>query len=241
MTKPWSEIRQAKVPVDRDADAAAGVRALRDALDLRALRSGRGVTQVELASRLGKSQGNVSELERRNDVYLSSLREYVEGLGGRLEVTAVFDDDRRVVAVGGPVSAREAGGVYQGSGSVWTSDELFSELKRYERECETAGLQPKSVFSYVDYGRRFARWRVGDYRPRQATGPERRPTRGPATVADLKLDLSAYEQELRGAGLRPNAVNTYVIHASQFIRWLDGDFEPGSRLWIGRGRRSPFR
>lgn len=44
------------------------------------------------------------------------------------------------------------------------------------------------------------------------------------------VDLAAYETDLRTAGLRPNAVHTYVIHASQFIRWLDGDFEPGSRL-----------
>ncbi len=42
----------------------------------------------------GQEPGNVSELERREDVYLSSLREYVEALGGRLELTAVFDDDR---------------------------------------------------------------------------------------------------------------------------------------------------
>jgi hypothetical protein len=100
MTKPWNEVRRTKVPAERDPEAAAGIRGLRDALNLHQLRSGRQITQVELASRLGKSQGNVSELERRNDVYLSSLREYVEALGGRLEVTAVFDDDRQVLAIG---------------------------------------------------------------------------------------------------------------------------------------------
>ena len=230
MTKPWSEIRRAKVPTERQSDAAAGVRALRDALGLREIRSGRGITQVELAARLGKSQGNVSELEGRTDVYLSSLREYVEALGGRLEVTAVFDDDRHVVSAGRGSSVREVATAYRASGSAWTSDDLFGELARYEDECEAAGLKPTSVFSYVDYGRRFLRWRIGDYRPRQATGPGRRPTRGPATIAELMADLDAYETDLRGAGLRPQAVHTYLIHASQFIRWLDGDFEPGSRL-----------
>jgi transcriptional regulator with XRE-family HTH domain len=242
MTKPWNEIRRTKVPADREAEVAAGVRALRDALDLRQLRAGRGITQVELASRLRKSQGNVSELERREDVYLSSLREYVEALGGRLEVTAVFDDDRQIVDIGRPLAAREVAAAPYGVGRrrgsqaeppsarSWNSDDLFQELRRYERQCEAAGLQPTSVFSYVDYGRRFLRWRVGDYRPRQATGPERRPSRGPATMDDLMVDLDAYETDLRAAGLRPNAVHTYVIHARQFIRWLDGDFEPGSRL-----------
>lgn len=111
-----------------------------------------------------------------------------------------------------------------------SSDELFEELKRYERECEAAGLRPNSVFSYVDYARRFLSWRVGDYRPRQATGPERRPSRGPATVDDLMTDLKAYELDLRAASLQPNAVHTYLTHARQFIRWLDGRFRPGSRL-----------
>jgi transcriptional regulator with XRE-family HTH domain len=73
---------------------------LRDALELRELRAERGVTQVELAERLGRSQGNVSAFERRDDVYLSSLREYVEALGGRLEIEAVFDDERPPIAIG---------------------------------------------------------------------------------------------------------------------------------------------
>jgi hypothetical protein len=55
---------------------------------------------VDVAGRLGVSQGNVSELERREDLYLSTLREYVEALGGTLELTAVFDDERRAIAIG---------------------------------------------------------------------------------------------------------------------------------------------
>lgn len=96
----WETIRRAKVPPDQEAAVAAGVRALRDALALKEIRQERGITQVELAARLGKSQGNVSELERRDDVYLSSLREYVEALGGHLEIAAVFDDERTPIAVG---------------------------------------------------------------------------------------------------------------------------------------------
>lgn len=91
--KSWATIRSQKVAPDQEPAVAAGVRALRDALTLRELRSERGITQVELADRLGKTQGSVSELERRDDWYLSSLREYIEALGGRLQVAAVFEED----------------------------------------------------------------------------------------------------------------------------------------------------
>lgn len=100
MTKKWTDVRRTKVPPELEVVAVESARALRDAIALHELRRTRGVTQVALASRLGKSQGAVSELERREDVYLSSLREYVEALGGQLEVAAVFDDERMPIAIG---------------------------------------------------------------------------------------------------------------------------------------------
>ena len=98
-TTKWSEVRRRLVPADQEEAAADGRRALRDALGLAGIRAARRVTQVELAARLDRSQGNVSELERRSDVYLSSLREYVEALGGELEVNAVFDGERHPITV----------------------------------------------------------------------------------------------------------------------------------------------
>ena len=59
---------------------------------LRQLRNALNRTQTDLAARLGTSQAEVSRLERRKDMYLSSLGRYVAALGGRLEVRAVFDD-----------------------------------------------------------------------------------------------------------------------------------------------------
>jgi DNA-binding transcriptional regulator YiaG len=75
--------------------------AMRDALSLSALREQVGVTQVELASALHVTQGNVSQLERKQDLYLSTLSRYVEALGGRLEMQAVFPDRTVRVRVGG--------------------------------------------------------------------------------------------------------------------------------------------
>ena len=96
-TTKWSQVRGRLVPADQEEAAAEGRRALRDALGLARIRAERQVTQVELAARLDRSQGNISELERRSDVYLSSLREYVEALGGELEVSAVFDGKRHLI------------------------------------------------------------------------------------------------------------------------------------------------
>jgi predicted nucleotidyltransferase len=55
---------------------------------LRALREAAGVTQEELAARLGRRQPALSRLERQMDVRMSTLREYVAGLGGELELIA---------------------------------------------------------------------------------------------------------------------------------------------------------
>lgn len=60
--------------------------------DLRAIRELTGKTQVEAAKLLEMTQGELSRLERREDVRLSTLRRLVEGLGGELEVVAHFGD-----------------------------------------------------------------------------------------------------------------------------------------------------
>ena len=58
------------------------------------LRHAQAVSQVELAGRLEVTQGAVSKLEHADDVRVSTLRQYLEGIGARLELVAVFDDDK---------------------------------------------------------------------------------------------------------------------------------------------------
>jgi DNA-binding XRE family transcriptional regulator len=65
---------------------------MKDALALADLREERRVTQQEVADKLGISQPNISRVEHQEDVYLSTLRGYVDVLGGHLEVRAVFSD-----------------------------------------------------------------------------------------------------------------------------------------------------
>ena len=59
---------------------------------LRALRLAVEQTQQQVAEKLGVRQDNVSHMEKRNDMLLSTLRRYVESLGGTLELVARFPD-----------------------------------------------------------------------------------------------------------------------------------------------------
>jgi transcriptional regulator with XRE-family HTH domain len=70
--------------------------ALLVAMDLNELRKTREVTQEELADRLDVAQSNVSRLERRQDMLVSTLREVVEALGGELHLVAVFPGEGAV-------------------------------------------------------------------------------------------------------------------------------------------------
>jgi len=63
-------------------------------MDLRALRESAGKTQTELAELSKLAQSELSQIERRDDHMVSTLRRFVEGLGGKLEVNAVFGDTR---------------------------------------------------------------------------------------------------------------------------------------------------
>ena len=96
--KKFSELRK---QVDERPGAAERLAAKRaDTLEeirLYELRHSEAVSQVELAGRLEVTQGAISKLEHSDDVRVSTLRQYLEALGARLELVAVFDDeDRRV-------------------------------------------------------------------------------------------------------------------------------------------------
>jgi transcriptional regulator with XRE-family HTH domain len=65
---------------------------MEDAVALAELRDRFDITQTELAGRLGTTQGGISRLERRDDLYLSTLRDYVRALGGELNLVAHFPD-----------------------------------------------------------------------------------------------------------------------------------------------------
>ena len=67
--------------------------------DLRALRAALDKTQADIAGAAEMEQGDVSKLEMRDDIKLSTLARYVGALGGKLEVTAVIKGRRYLLAV----------------------------------------------------------------------------------------------------------------------------------------------
>ena len=74
----------------RRARIEAETQAILTGLRLAELRTEQGLTQVQLAERLGTTQENVSRIERAEDTQLSTIRRYIEALGGSLELHAVF-------------------------------------------------------------------------------------------------------------------------------------------------------
>jgi predicted transcriptional regulator len=66
---------------------------VRTILGLTAMREARGVTQRQIAEAWDVSQANVSQIERTQDIFLSTLSKYIAALGGQIEVRAVFPDE----------------------------------------------------------------------------------------------------------------------------------------------------
>lgn len=57
---------------------------------LKELRKARDLTQAQLAASLGIRQATIAQLEKRSDLMISTLRSYVEAMGGRLRLTIEF-------------------------------------------------------------------------------------------------------------------------------------------------------
>lgn len=93
MAKRWADLK-AKLPAARRERMRERTDALLLEMDLRDLRKLVGVTQTQLAERLKTTQGEISQAERREDYRLSTLRRYVEALGGKIEIIADFGDKR---------------------------------------------------------------------------------------------------------------------------------------------------
>ena len=69
-------------------------------LSLRNLRQAHRLTQKAVGKKLGVTQDQVSKIEKRSDLLISTLRKYVEGMGGELLLMAEFRDRSRVLLSG---------------------------------------------------------------------------------------------------------------------------------------------
>jgi DNA-binding XRE family transcriptional regulator len=96
----FSELRAAVVARPGAEEHLAALRAeTLEEIRLYELRHGEALSQAELAGRLDVTQGAISKLENSDDVRVSTLRQYLDALGARLELVAVFDDENRRVPI----------------------------------------------------------------------------------------------------------------------------------------------
>ena len=91
MAKKFSELRAKMSPDSRQrSDAIAQV--MLAEMPLNELRQARGLSQKMLADVLHVQQPSIAKLEKRTDMYISTLRSHIEAMGGELEVVAKFPD-----------------------------------------------------------------------------------------------------------------------------------------------------
>lgn len=96
MSKNFNELRARLSPEAKAASEAEAERLRHEEMTLAELRRARELTQTKLAQELQIGQGDVSKLERRADMYVSTLAGYLEAVGAHLEIRAVFPDGHSV-------------------------------------------------------------------------------------------------------------------------------------------------
>ena len=87
----------AKMTPQQRAASEAWVRDAIQAMPLDNLREARQLTQTGIAQVMNVTQGSVSKMERRADMYISTLRSYVRAMGGEIEIRAIFADGQVVI------------------------------------------------------------------------------------------------------------------------------------------------
>lgn len=89
--KKWSALKAKMTPAAKTELQRATARLLAE-MPLEQLRAARQLTQEDLAQTLGVNQSAVSKMEKRTDMFLSTLRSYIEAMGGTIEIRAVFPE-----------------------------------------------------------------------------------------------------------------------------------------------------
>jgi DNA-binding XRE family transcriptional regulator len=69
-------------------------------MTMRELRKARHMTQAKMARSLGVKQEQISRIEKRTDLHISTLRRSIEAMGGKLSIVAEFPDGAPVVLTG---------------------------------------------------------------------------------------------------------------------------------------------
>jgi transcriptional regulator with XRE-family HTH domain len=93
MARPYENLRKKMSPEAR-ARAEAKAQQLLAEMPLHELRAARRMTQEQLAETLHIKQASVSKMEKRTDMYISTLRKLIEAMGGELRIEAEFPEGK---------------------------------------------------------------------------------------------------------------------------------------------------
>ena len=100
MSRNVNEIIRKLNPAQRRKVETRATQLIAEEMTLRQLRKAHKLTQQRLAKHLHIGQEGVSRLEKRSDLLISTLRYYIEAMGGNLSLVAVFPDRKPVVLSG---------------------------------------------------------------------------------------------------------------------------------------------
>ncbi len=98
---------EAKMSPERRAASMARAAKMLEEMPLNRLRAARELTQEHLAKLLHKDQSSISQIERRTDMYISTLGDFIKAMGGELEIRANFPDGS--VRISGLAATAESG------------------------------------------------------------------------------------------------------------------------------------
>ncbi len=91
MSNKYSDLR-ARMSAESQVRAKSKAQAMLAEMPLQELRQARGLSQKKLAEILHVQQPSIAKLEKRTDMYLSTLRNHIEAMGGELDIIARFPD-----------------------------------------------------------------------------------------------------------------------------------------------------
>ncbi|MSQ72748.1 MAG: transcriptional regulator [Betaproteobacteria bacterium] len=100
MARTLEQKMAALSPARRKKVEARTAELIEDEASLCDLRRALALTQAKMAEELGIGQDGISRLEKRSDLLISTLRGYVEAMGGKLRLVAEFPDRQPVMLSG---------------------------------------------------------------------------------------------------------------------------------------------
>lgn len=92
MAKKFNQLRE-KMSAESQGRARVKTQVMATDMALAELRQAFNLSQEEMANVMKLKQPAISKIEKNTDMFISTLRRYVEAMGGKLDITARFDDE----------------------------------------------------------------------------------------------------------------------------------------------------